>query len=291
MQNPSRPTANVIPYTPNAEFWSDAAAKDRFIALPNGQNIAIGTDNDWALPNNSVLVKNFRLGARMIETRLFMRHTDGTWAGYTYEWNTAGTEANRVTGGKTVTINSQSWIFPSEAQCLGCHTSAAGFSLGLESGQLNSSMTYTATGRTANQLTTLNTIGLFTPPLAGAASSQPLIPSPSDTTRTLTERARAYLHANCSHCHRPGGGTPSNMDLRYATALSATNACNLPPQAGTLGIANAQLIAVGDAARSVMVARSNRRDATMMPPLASMQIDTVGVQLLSAWINQLASCN
>jgi uncharacterized repeat protein (TIGR03806 family) len=285
MQNPARAATNVIPYTPNAEFWSDGASKDRFMALPNAQSIVIGADNDWTLPNNSVLVKNFRLGTRMVETRLLMRHTDGSWAGYTYEWNAAGSEANRVIGGKSAMVNNQTWIY------LLCHTSAAGFSLGLETGQLNSSITYAATGRSANQLTTLNAIGVFAPALSGAASTQAVLPNPNEATRTLTERARAYLHTNCSQCHRPGGGTPSTMDLRYTTPLNATNACNLPPQAGNLGIANAQLIAVGDAARSVVVSRGNRRDGFAMPPVASQTVDTAGVQLLSSWINQLTRCD
>jgi uncharacterized repeat protein (TIGR03806 family) len=261
------------------------------MALPNAQSIVISADNDWTLPNNSVLVKNFRLGTRMVETRLLMRHTDGSWAGYTYEWNAAGSEANRVIGGKSAMVNNQTWIYPSEAQCLLCHTSAAGFSLGLETGQLNSSITYAATGRSANQLTTLNAIGVFAPALSGAASTQAVLPNPNEATRTLTERARAYLHTNCSQCHRPGGGTPSTMDLRYTTPLNATNACNLPPQAGNLGIANAQLIAVGDAARSVVVSRGNRRDGFAMPPVASQTVDTAGVQLLSSWINQLTRCD
>ena len=29
-----------------------------------------------------------------------MRHPDGEWAGYTYEWNAQQTEATRVRGGK-----------------------------------------------------------------------------------------------------------------------------------------------------------------------------------------------
>ncbi|MCS6947447.1 MAG: PQQ-dependent sugar dehydrogenase, partial [Steroidobacteraceae bacterium] len=190
MAAPGRARTNTIPYAPNAPFWSDGADKERFIALPDGQNIQIGADNDWTFPINSVLVKNFRLGTRLVETRLFMRHTDGSWAGYTYEWNAAGTDATRVIGGKTVSVNGQSWIFPSEAQCLACHTDAAGRVLGLETGQLNGDLLYTATGRTANQLTTLNTIGVLTPALTNPPAGQPLIPSPNDTTRTLTERAR-----------------------------------------------------------------------------------------------------
>lgn len=289
--NPAQAVSSAIPYTPNAEFWSDSAAKDRFLAIPNGQNIQIGADNDWTFPNNSVLIKNFRLGTRMVETRLFMRHSDGSWAGYTYEWNAAGTDATRVVGGKTVSINNQSWVFPSEAQCLTCHTDAAGRSLGLETGQLNGTITYASTGRAANQLTTLNSIAVLTPALTTPVAQLPLIPNPNDTSRSVNDRARAYLHTNCANCHRPGGGTPSTMDLRYTTPLNATNACNLPPQAGALGIANAQLIAVGDAARSVVVARTNRRDANAMPPLASTQVDAAGVTLLTGWVNQLTSCN
>ena len=75
-----------------------------------------------------------------------MRHPDGIWAGYTYEWNDAQTEATRVTGGKTVTVGGQTWIFPSEAQCLQCHTAAAGRSLGLETAQLNGNFTYPRPG-------------------------------------------------------------------------------------------------------------------------------------------------
>jgi hypothetical protein len=60
-----------------------------------------------------------------------MRHPDGVWAGYTYEWNSAQTAATRVVGGKTRTVNGQSWIYPSESDCRQCHTAVAGFSLGL----------------------------------------------------------------------------------------------------------------------------------------------------------------
>jgi hypothetical protein len=81
------------------------------------------------------------------------------------------------------------------------------------------------------------------------------------------------------------------MDLRYTTALSATAACNATPQAGDLGLANARLIAPGDAARSVLIARVSRRDAHGMPPLGSNQVDAAGVTLLTSWVNALAGCN
>jgi hypothetical protein len=80
------------------------------------------------------------------------------------------------------------------------------------------------------------------------------------------------------------------MDLRATTALAAMNTCDATPQSGNLGIPNARLIAPGDAARSVIVARMNRRDLNGMPPIGSSVIDSSGVALLSAWINSLGNC-
>jgi uncharacterized repeat protein (TIGR03806 family) len=288
---PAQPASGLVPYAPNAPFWSDGATKSRWLALPNGQNIVIGADGDWDFPPGSVLVKTFALGSRLVETRLLMRHSNGNWGGYSYEWNAAGTEAIRVVGGKTAQVSGQAWIFPSEAQCFACHTEAAGRTLGLETAQLNGNLLYTATGRTANQITTLNGIGVLSPPITAAPSALPALPDPYGSAGTAAERARAWLHTNCSHCHRPGGGTPTNLDLRYATPLRQTNACDVPPQAGDLGIANARLIAPGSAARSVVVARANRRDAAAMPPLASTRIDIAGVAVVANWIDSLSGCN
>jgi uncharacterized repeat protein (TIGR03806 family) len=288
--NPAQPAAGLIPYAPNAPFYSDGATKSRWLALPDALPISVTPTNDFEFPNGSVLVKNFSLGTQLVETRLFMRHTDGNWAGYTYEWNAAGTEATRVSGGKTVQVAGQTWQFPSEEQCLQCHTAAAARSLGLEIGQLNGDLTYPATGRTANQLTTLNSLSILSPPLAQPPAQLPVIPDPFGAA-ALDARARAYLHTNCANCHQPGGTAPTNIDLRYTTALGSTNACDVIPQLGALGIADPRLIAPGSAARSVVVARVNRVGADAMPPLSKHTIDTAGVQLLTTWVNGLANCN
>ncbi len=291
--NPSQPSSGLIPYAPNAGFWSDGADKTRWLALPNGQNIdTSANDSDWNFPNGTVLRKDFRLGARLVETRLFMRHTSGNWAGYTYEWNAAATDATRVVGGKTVNINGQDYVFPSEAQCLACHTSAAGRSLGLETAQLNGNLLYPTTGRTANQIVTLNAINTLSPPINADPSTLPALPDPYGTSGTATERARAWLHTNCSFCHRPGGPTPSNMDLRYTTALAATNTCNAVPQSGDLGLPNARIVAPGTPGSSVLLERIDQRGTGVtMPPLASNLVDDQGVQLITAWISGLANCN
>jgi len=279
--NVMQPATGLIPYAPVAPFWSDGASKARWMALPDNTKITVESDGDWTFPSGTVLVKNFTLNGSLIETRLFMRHTDtGNWGGYTYRWNAGHTDAALVSGGLTEQIGTQSWTYPSEAQCLQCHTNAAGGSLGLETRQLNSTITYPSTGRSANQIATLQAIGLFTT----APASEVAYPDPADTTQPLASRARAYLHTNCAQCHRPNGGTPVTLDLRYATAMAATNACNVAPASGDLGVSGAQIIAPGEASRSVLYLRVNRRDGNQMPPIGSHVVDESGVALLQQWI-------
>jgi hypothetical protein len=219
-----------------------------------------------------------------------MRHPDGGWAGYTYEWNAAGTDADLVIGGKVAVKQGQDWIYPSGGECMRCHTSAAGFSLGLETRQLNGEFTYAATGRSDNQLATLDAIGMFATPL-GDPAGLPALADPHDVDADLDRRARSYLHANCSYCHRPSGSTPTDLNLLDATLLENTNACNIAPSAGDLGIGNALIVAPGEPARSVLPARMALRDANAMPPLGSNLVDAAGVALIRDWIDALdAAC-
>ena len=289
--NITTPYAGLVPYAVNAAFWSDGADKDRLIGLPDGTAISRDANEDWVFPRGTVIVKNFRLQGRLIETRHLMRHPDGVWAGYTYEWNSQQTEATRVAGGRTVSIAGQNWIFPSESQCMECHTSAAGFALGPETAQLNGLQNYAGSGRVANQLATLDHLMMFVSPLQGSTTNLPALEQPFGANGTLEARARAYLHTNCAGCHQSGGPTPSTMDLHYDTALRDTDACDVQPMEGDLGIANARLIAPGDAARSLVVNRASRRDTHGMPPLGSNIVDAAGIDLLSSWINQLGGCN
>ena len=288
----TQPYTGLIPYDINATFWSDGADKSRFLGLPNGTSMTIDGQDDWQFPVGTVIVKNFRLNGGLIETRHLMRHPDGVWAGYTYEWNVAQTEATRVVGGRTVNIAGQDWVFPSQAQCDQCHTSAAGFALGPETAQLNKDFTYPSTGRTDNQLETLDHVAMFASPLPGTPDTLPALVDPFDSNADLNDRARAYLHTNCAGCHRPGGGSVVDIDLRYSTALQNTNACDVDPQLGDLGLINPRIIASGDAARSVLVERMSRRDSVSigMPPIGSTVVDAAGVAIVTDWINGLTGC-
>jgi mono/diheme cytochrome c family protein len=150
-------------------------------------------------------------------------------------------------------------------------------------------LTYASTGRTANQLRTLDAIAMLTTPL-GDPALQPSMPDPFDSSAPLAQRARAYLHTNCAHCHRPGGVAQTSMDLRYSTLLSSTNACNAMPQSTPFGQAGTRIIAPGAPDLSLVATRMNRRDSQGMPPLASSLVDAAGVALVRDWIASLTTC-
>ena len=76
-------------------LWSDGAAKQRGMALPPGKTIRVNADGDFDLPPGSVLIKTFVVENKLMEMRLFMRHPNGVWQGYSYEWNAAQTDPHR----------------------------------------------------------------------------------------------------------------------------------------------------------------------------------------------------
>jgi uncharacterized repeat protein (TIGR03806 family) len=288
---PGQPATCLIPYDVLEPFWSDGAEKERFFYVPASARVGIDGQGHLTFPIGSVLVKNFRLNGRRIETRLLVRHQDGEWAGYTYEWNEAQSDAALLASGKQRPVQNQTWYYPSRAQCLQCHTAAAGRSLGTEIGQLNRTLLYTATGRSANQLLTYEHIGLLADPLPAAVDQLSALPRSGDSGVSLTARAKSYLHVNCANCHRPGGTARGEMDLRFATAWPAMNVCNVAPLLNDLGIADARLVAPGAPGRSLLLQRLRRQDVFRMPPIGGDRPDTAGIQLLENWIQGLAGCN
>ena len=293
-KDPKKAAAGVVPYGVNAPLWSDGAQKERFLALPDGAKISVrDADGDFDFPNGTVLMKTFTVAGKRTETRLFMRHDDGGWNGYTYEWLDDGSDAVLLPAGKTKTIGTQTWTFPSRSDCVGCHSEAAGRSLGLEVGQLNGDYVYPSTNTVANQLKTLDHIGMFDKPLGKPVEQLLAYPDPYGTTApaaALEMRARAYLHSNCSNCHRPKGGGRGNMDLRFGTAFVDTKSCNVDPEAGDLGVTGAKLIAPGAPDQSILALRPHSPAANRMPPLASSVVDEPGVKVLDDWIRSIAAC-
>jgi uncharacterized repeat protein (TIGR03806 family) len=276
-----RAAKGLVPYGVNAPQYADGATIDRWLALPDGGQITVGTDGDFDLPKGSVLVETFSSGGKRIETRLLVRHDDGNWAGYSYEWNDDQTDAVLLPSSK----RKNNWSFPSRSDCVSCHTDAAGRTLGLELGQLNRDFVYPSTNRISNQLRTFEHIGLFSAPLGKGVDQIVAYADPSSTTAAADARARSYLHANCSMCHRP----PDSMDLRYGTAFVDTKTCNVDATTGDLGV-GAKLIVPGDPTKSHLSVRPHATDWKRMPPLASNVVDTSGTAVIDAWITSLTAC-
>lgn len=290
----TRMAQGLIPYDVNAAFWSDGAVKDRWFAIPDGTTITIDLDGEWIFPDNSVLVKNFRLANKLVESRLLVKHLDGNWAGYSYEWNDNETDASLVLNGKTKDINGQMYIYPSSSQCMFCHTDSAGIVLGPEIRQMNRDFTYPVSGITANQLTTLDHIGMFSSTVTDV-NLLPHLTQPGDTTATITERARAYLYSNCSQCHRQGGTGNVALDFNITTADAEMNVCNVLPSYN-IAMANF-IVSPGNADDSSLYHRINCRERAsgctvddQMPPLGSSVVDTSGVKLIAEYINRLSAC-
>ncbi|HTK77315.1 MAG TPA: hypothetical protein VL371_18770, partial [Gemmataceae bacterium] len=162
----------------------------------------------------------------------------------------------------------------------------AGVFLGPETSQLNTMFEY-PNGVVANQLDTLEHIGAFSAPVA----RRPAYPTPTDTAAgDVTERARAYLQANCSNCHRPGS-VFTGFDARFITPFKDMTLCNAPPEKGDLGTAGAMRITPGDHTKSLVSMRMHIRDPlTQMPQIGTNYIDTNGVAVIDEWIDSLTSC-
>jgi len=289
--DPMQVVDGVIPYDINAILWSDGAGKRRWLALPDNTQISVQGDGDWDFPIGSVLIKEFSWNGNPFETRLLVRHDDGGWAGYTYEWNASLTDADLVAaGGLDKQIDGQlDWTYPSQAQCLQCHSTAAGRVLGPETAQLNRPLLYPS-GITSNQLETLDHIGMFANSLGGTPDQLPALSSVDDPSRSAGDRARSYLHANCANCHRPGGPGQGPMDFRFQTSLEDIGACDVSPENGDLGVAGAMILKPGDHSTSVMSLRMNTTGGDRMPPLGTQIVDPDGTGTIDQWISSLTSC-
>jgi uncharacterized repeat protein (TIGR03806 family) len=289
------PAPGIIEYEVNSPLWSDGTLKRRFMALPGVSRIEFEPQGNWRFPVGSVLIKQFDLpkvggGTQRIETRVLVNQAAG-WIGYSYRWNAQGTDATLVQDGSDASYTvpdsngaarSLVWDFPSSTDCLRCHTGVTGQILGVRTNQLNRSFNYPL--RSDNQLRALNNIGLFTPDI-GDASQYPALANPGDAAAPLAARARAYLEANCSHCHQPNGPTPVTLDFRARIAVADTGSLNVAVERPSNSRIDPVRISPGNRNASEVWLRLNRRDDFAMPPLATNLMDPLAIDVIGQWID------
>lgn len=310
-----RPAPGVLPYEVIAPQWCDGASKERFLALPDLSRIefeaitypqpAPGAPPGWKFPDGAVLAETLFVeteignpaSRRRIETRLLHNEQltgteevgDQYWRGYTYIWNDEQSDAvlledpqgrdrvltirdPKAPGGK----RQQSWHFPSRTECTVCHNMAAKYALGVQTLQIN-----------GNQLRAFERLGLFTKPLPSRPEEMPRLVDYRDATQDLDLRARSYLHANCSHCHRKWGGGNAEFQLLATLELAEAGAVGVRPAQGTFEIANARVIAPRDPYRSILFYRMAKLGPGRMPRLGSNAVDEAGLRLIHDWIVRL----
>lgn len=315
----------VIPYSVNAELWSDGAIKERFLAIPGTGQIELdgvnypqpapGADPGWRFPHDAVLVKTFALelepgnpgSRRRLETRILHHkkmpgteeYGDQFWRGYTYVWNDDQTDAELLDAGgldRTYTVRDpaapggmrqQTWHFPSRAECTLCHTMAAKYALGLSTLQMNRDHNYD--GVVANQLATWAHLGLFTKPLPRPPEQLPRLVDYRDASQELHLRARSYLHANCAHCHRKWGGGNAEFQTLALLPVQDMGVLETRPGQGTLGVTDARIVVPGDPARSLLAFRMQKMGLGRMPHVGSLVADRDGIELVQRWIESLAA--
>jgi uncharacterized repeat protein (TIGR03806 family) len=295
------PGEGLLPYEIRVPFWSDGAAKLRWIAVPK-EKIGFAPQGEWNFPSGVVFVKTFELPVddanpavkRRLETRLIVRDSKGGVYGVVYKWRADNSDADLLTSSLTESIpirtanggtRTQTWYYPSRKDCLQCHNSLASGVLGLKTRQMNRDVAYPS-GVTDNQLRTWNHLGLFKTKLNEADIPQfPTLAASDDATRSVEDRARSYLDANCSQCHRPGV-TAANFDARYDTPLESQGLVNGPVLIDER-IDRSRVISPNDVWRSIAFMRVNTVGDIRMPPLARETIDAQGVELLRKWIGSL----
>ncbi len=308
-KDPTRPALGLIPYVVASPLWSDGAAKQRFMAIPEGTRVhvidcerepdrcrttgrQVLDDGHFEFPVGTVLMKSFLFQNQLFETRLFMKFREDRWVGYSYRWDADQKDAALVGDDGAVAPataddgSPRMWSFPSRSDCLLCHNEVVGFSLGPETRQLNVPFT-DAVGTTTNQIDRLEALDLFDAPVRRL---DPL-PDPAGPA-PLEARARSYLHANCAICHRPQGNFP-DIDLRFGVDLAAMNVCNRDPTKGSAGAdpAAAKRLVPGRPDQSVTYTRMATLDGQVrMPQVATAVVDPLGTPLVSDWIKSIPSC-
>lgn len=286
--DPSEPKPALIPFDVISPLWSDGALKTRYFSIPAGTQISVDSNGEFQFPIGTLIFKQFQNASfTLLETRMLVKHQDGQWGSYSYAWNAQQTDAILLQEQDSHYLAAQDWLVPTRAQCKVCHNASTDVTIGLEFSQLNHDFVYQSTLRRANQIDTLQHIGILN--LSGMQATPPALIDPMSDGADLDSAVRSYLHANCAGCHRPNGPTPSEMNLLISATLSQTNTCNVAPfeNRWPTGV---NLIVPGRPELSLIPLRMSDLGNERMPPLGSAINDFNAVELVNQWISQMSSC-
>ncbi len=317
-------STGVVPYELNTPLFSDYALKLRTVWLPPGSRATYRDRDEFDFPVGTIITKTFhyekaadktggfpkvlavdrsaeldRHGGLsldeylLIETRLLVRYDDG-WKALPYVWNAAQDAAFLEVAGDLMSLELVrgaefkpiAYVVPDVNQCAGCHTPDHGSKelrpLGPRAWQLNREFDY-ADG-TANQIDQWQALGILDGVMAGLPQGVDWH-APGDAT--LAERARAYLDANCAHCHNPDGSADTSaLHLDADAPLDRRFGLCKPPVAVGLGSGDRPYdIYPGRPDDSILLFRMQHTDpAIAMPELGRGAVHVEAVVLVRDWI-------
>ncbi|MFM7349066.1 MAG: SO2930 family diheme c-type cytochrome [Erythrobacter sp.] len=282
------PNRGVHPYALNTPLWSDGAEKLRFIYLPEGTQLAADGEGLLKFPVGSAIVKTFAFGSgapeerRLIETRVLLHRADG-WVALPYRWNAEQTDATLALAGGRVDLTTPageaiSYAIPNKNQCKTCHSKDGQVipigpkARNLAASWLGAMVKEGALDRVPRGAGTL-------PVWSARKASDPAAPL-----------ARAYLDANCAHCHQPGGGASnSGLDLRWEQADAHAYGIMKRPVAAGRGAGDRDFsIVPGHPERSILLYRMDSAEPGIaMPELGKSSVDKDGVAIVRRWIAEM----
>ena len=170
---------------------------------------------------------------------------------------------------------------PSAKRCWTCHNGEPGRALGFSAVQL-------ADGDGPLPLQALSAEGLLTHPPAATE----LGPPGDETSRA----ALGYLHANCGHCHNPGGSARPDTDMVLRLDPAERDVAQTSLYRSNVGVALqnfsggelSRRIVPGRPEQSGLVFRMHQRGTrAQMPPFGTEEVDPSGLRLVGDWIAQL----
>ena len=298
------PNAGLVPYSVNTPLFSDYAEKHRLVFVPAGQRVRYTAEGAFDFPVGSTLVKTFAYPAdfrrpaddiRFLETRLLIRKKAG-WTAVTYVWNAEQTKAVLKRAGTRLAVSfvdaqgrrrEVDYAVPNQNQCKECHAVSKQLKpLGPKARNLNGDFAY-ADGR-ENQLVRWRKVGI----LAGGPepAAAPRTAVWDDPSESLERRARAYLDANCGHCHNPRGmASNSGLNLNAEEARMSALGVGKRPVAAGRGSGGLEVsIAPGHPEQSILVHRMESTEpGVMMPELGRSLRHEEGLKLIRDYVASL----
>ena len=280
-QSAQQPAPGVTPYRLNTPLWSDGADKLRFVYLPAGTKAAANGDGLLRLPVGAALVKTFKQGGRLIETRVLL-HRPAGWLALPYVWDPDQREARLALGGRRITLTGPagqpiSYAVPNKNQCKECH-GVAGAVTPIGPKGYNLSPDWLGAFQQAGRLDKVPQV-VRRIPLWERREQAP-----------AADAARGYLDVNCAHCHNAGGAASnSGLYLGWLETDPIKLGLGKRPVAAGRGSGGLDFDVVpGDPAHSILYYRmASLEGGIAMPELGRAKVDPAGLTAVQRWIGAM----